>query len=140
MPQLSFQGGHGYLLAEHPTSAGRIYPNFGFFKFQLWTPKSWYLATGVPADICKWDDELLLCEPIAKSARKRAQEWRCRGTKRASLSAAKNTDSAGSAAGVPSATACCTPTGSPDVPHRPDNLGPRGTDTAAANAAVAARR
>src|SRR5260370_13266155 len=83
MPQLSFQGGLWYLLAEHPTSAGRIYPNFGFFKFQLWTPKSWYLATGVPADICKWDHELLLCEPIAKSARKRAREWRGPGAKSA---------------------------------------------------------
>src|SRR5216683_7012999 len=83
MPQFSFHCGHGYLLAEHPTSGGRIYPNFGFFKFQLWTPKSWYMATGVPADICKWDHELLLSEPIAKSAQKRAREWRCRGTKRA---------------------------------------------------------
>src|SRR5260370_37455048 len=83
MPQLSFQGGLWYLLAEHPTSAGRIYPNFGFFKFQLWTPKSWYLATGVPADMCKWDHGLLLCEPIAKSARKRARDgWR-RGAEQA---------------------------------------------------------
>jgi hypothetical protein len=28
------QGVHGYLLAQHRTSGGLIYPNFRFFKFQ----------------------------------------------------------------------------------------------------------
>src|SRR6266480_3662710 len=82
MPQLPFRGGHGYLLAEHPTSGGRIYPIFGFFKFQLWTPESWYLATGVPADIANGTTS---CCSAKRSQRVRgsAREWRCPGTKRA---------------------------------------------------------
>src|SRR5260370_23337274 len=117
MPQLSFQGGLWYLLAEHPTSAGRIYPNFGFFKFQLWTPKSWYLATGVPADICKWDHELLLCEPIAKSARKRAREWRGARGRRAPLTVDESTESARLASRVPRAAPPCVLNRDPNLLH-----------------------
>jgi hypothetical protein len=56
------------------------------------------------------------------------------------LSAAKNTGSAGSAAGAPNAPACCTPTGIANVPHRQDSLFLRDTDTAGGNAGGAARQ
>src|SRR2546422_10846154 len=69
MAQLPFRCGHGYLLAEHPTSGGRIYPIFGFFKFQLWTSESWYLASGVPADICKWELWVATLRGDCKNAR-----------------------------------------------------------------------
>src|SRR6266852_3116873 len=59
---------------------------------------------------------------------------------KADLSAAKNIGSAGSAACVPIAPACCTPVGSPDVPHRRDSLLPSDKDMAAENGAGAAPR
>src|SRR6267154_3749808 len=59
---------------------------------------------------------------------------------KADLSGAKNIGSAGSAACVPIALACCTPIGSPNVPGRRDSPFPRDTDMAAENGAGAARR
>src|SRR5216684_6891961 len=59
---------------------------------------------------------------------------------KADLSAAKNIGSAGSVACVPIAPVCCTPVGSPDVPHHQDSLSPRDTDMAAGSAAGGARR
>src|SRR5438132_12939829 len=57
----------------------------------------------------------------------------------ADLNAAKNIGSAGSGATAPNVLACCTPVGSSDDPYQRDSLSPRDTDTAAANAAAAAR-
>src|SRR5882762_9186229 len=61
-------------------------------------------------------------------------------SEKADLSGAKNIGSVGSAACVPIAPVCCTPVGSPDVPHRRDSLSPRDTDMAAENDAGAVRR
>src|SRR5258708_23969576 len=97
------------------------------------------LQPAFPRTFANGNHELLLCDTIAKSARERA--WVAVTWYEARrLSAAKNTGSAGSAACVLNAPACCTPTGSPDVPHQPDSLFPPDTDTAATSAAAAARR
>src|SRR5437667_4578117 len=102
-------------------------------------PKAGTWQPAFPRDICKWGPRVAA---LGGDRKKRAGARVLAGALglSARLSAAKNTGSAGSAACVPSATAYCTPAGSPDVPHRPDNLCPRDTDTAEANAAGAARR
>src|SRR3989442_9480047 len=58
------------------------------------------------------------------------------------LSSGKSIGNAGLAACAPNAPACCTPVGSPSVPHRRDNPDPpaRGTDTAGGEAVGAGPR
>src|SRR3989442_10497900 len=60
--------------------------------------------------------------------------------KKLPLNSGGNTGSASLEACVPNAPSCCTPVGSPDAPHRRDNLCLRDTDTAAANVAAGARQ
>src|SRR5438552_3162263 len=105
MPKLRFRGVQGYLLTEHPTPGGRI--------FQILTIKELNCGLGEGQNPCSL---------IRDSKRGRVFDLVHH------LSAAKNTGSAGSAACVPIAPVCCTPVGSPDVPHRRDSLFPRDTD------------
>src|SRR2546430_11838993 len=56
--------------------------------------------------------------------------------KKLPLNSGGNSGSASLEACVPNAPSCCTPVGSPDAPHRRDNLCPPGTDTAAADVAA----
>src|SRR5258708_40121217 len=61
-------------------------------------------------------------------------------SEKADLSGAKNIGSVGSAACAPISPSCCTPVGSPNVPHHQESFSPRDTDMAAENGAGAVRR